>query len=110
MKYFIIRIRDSKDKLQYVCSGEYSTYSLTSSIKNALWFDTEEQVKLALQHKDFTERNVYSEDSSSPPSIIWSGLGICNARKKADGFIEILKVEVKETECIYVQDELKDRK
>jgi hypothetical protein len=108
MKYFVIEIQDQENKRQYVGgSTEGSYYSLTSSIKNALWFDTEEQAQEVLQHKEFTQRVVFSGGSSAPPPLLWSGLGICNVRKTTDGFINIVSLEVSTESCKYVQDELK---
>jgi hypothetical protein len=108
MKYFVIEIQDQENKRQYVGgSTEGSYYSLTYSIKTALWFDTEEQALDVLQHKEFTQRIVYSDTESAPPLMLWAGLGICNSRNTAEGFINILSLEVSIESSKYVKDELK---
>lgn len=109
MKKYAISIQDQENRTQYIGgSTEGSYFSLVSSIQRAKWFDDPEQIREIIKtHDEFNKRIQFCDGSSNPPSLIWSGLGICNDRPKADGFINIVEIDVHEIESIYVSDEAK---
>lgn len=107
MKY-VIQIQDQDDEVKYVGgSTEGSRYSLVSTVQRAEWFDTMEGVDEVLKHPEMTKRvgPFISSGLSAPPSLIWSGLGICNNRPKADGYINIIKIEFERVGSVYVKDQ-----
>jgi hypothetical protein len=105
MTQFVIEIQDQENKKLYVGGPtEDSAYSLTYRVQSALWFATEEEVDAVLQHDEFTKRVVFSDGSSAPPSQIWSGLGVCNVRPRADGFINILRIEICKIKSTRIQN------
>lgn len=108
MTYFIIQIVAEDGNIQYVSKGEYSEFSLTFNEQYAQRFANIELIEQAMKSSDFTKRNIYTDGSSSPPSIIWSGLGICNARKRSSGYINIIKYESKNVSVKPVTDEFID--
>ena len=80
---FIIEIQDRETgETSYVTRGEWSDYSLDDRVTSAKHFDTREEVNAALQSPDFVHWQEYGDGSKSPPSIPWSGLGICSAKPK----------------------------
>ena len=103
---FIIEVQNQDFESQYVCRGEYTEFELSPSFQRAKMFDTLEQAKTALQSNDFTKRNVFTDGSSSPPHILWSGLGICNARREATGQILIKEVKFEDVYSQEVSDKL----
>lgn len=105
MVYYIIQIVAEDGKISYVSKGEYSAFSLTGSEHIAKRFSSISEVEEAMESPDFTKRNNYSDGSSSPPSIIWSGLGICNVRKKSKGVINIIKFESEIVSIKQIEDE-----
>lgn len=108
MMYYVIQIVAENGTVKYVCKGEYSYFSLTSSMQSAKRFNSMSEVEEAMATPDFTKRNVYSDKSSGPPSIIWAGLGICNSRKKSKGWFNIIKIQSEIVSTKQVEDELID--
>lgn len=103
---YAISIQDCNNITEYVCRGEHSYFSLSSSVFKAEMFDTQEDAEEQLKHKEFTSRNTYADKTSMPPSMIWSGLGICNKRPESDGFINIIKIEVNNIKCVPIKDKI----
>lgn len=108
-EFYIVSIQDQEDKIQYICEGEYSYYDLTQNFGEAKRFDSVEEAESILSHQEFTKRNVFADKSSAPPHILWSGLGINNTRPEADGFINIVKIQLNDVKSIYVKDKLEGR-
>lgn len=106
--YFIIAVIDQEGEIKYVTRGDYSDFGIHGSrISDAKPFETQEQaLEVIRNHPEFNRRNVYLDNSSAPPSIIWSGLGICNERPQARGVIVIQRVSVNTEWSETIQDKL----
>lgn len=103
---FIIEIQNQDFQSQYVCRGEYTEFELSPNFHNAKFFGSVDQAKAAFQSNDFTKRNEFTDGSSAPPRILWSGLGICRARQEATGRILIKEVKFDEVYSQEVSDKL----
>ena len=93
--YYVLGIVQEDGTTYYLEKGEYSYYSIGyGSFSKAVKFNSQEEIlELIKTHPEFTERHVYSDGTSFPPSIIWTGLGICNAKASAKGWFVIQKVQ-----------------
>src|SRR5690606_38917211 len=96
-----------EDEVCYVGGHtEGSKYSIVPILQSAKWFPTEEALREVFQDREWVKRNEYIDGSSSPPSLIWSGLGINNQRPKAQGIVEVCKLDIQVLESFAIQGEL----
>ena len=93
--YYVLSIVQEDGTTYYLEKGESSYYSIGyGSFSKAVKFNSQEEIlELIKTHPEFTKRHVYSDGTSFPPSIIWTGLGICNAKASAKGWFVIQKVQ-----------------
>lgn len=106
--YFVLSIVQEDGTTYYLEKGEHSYYSIGyGSFSKAVKFNSEDEILNLIQtHPEFTKRNVYSDGTSSPPSILWTGLGICNDKPSAKGWFVIQKVQPEIVGVIPVSDSL----
>lgn len=101
---YILQIVAEDGNVKVLTKGAYTRYEFSAVydkpesfdqtlFEATVYFDTPEEIKeLIKTHPEFNNRNVYSDGSSSPPPLIWGGLGICNTRMSTYGKFRILKV------------------
>lgn len=75
-------------------STEGSYFSIVSGFFQAKPFKTKAEAMAVLDHPEFTKSATFTDGSTAPPALIWSGLGICFATPEAKGFVEIIEVSL----------------
>lgn len=106
LQYYVLSIVRKDGTVSYLQKGEYSYFSIDyGSFKTAIQFESIEEIKeMISNHPEFTKRIVYSDGSSAPPSIIWSGLGICKDTPDGKGWLVIQKVQTDVVYTKYITD------
>jgi hypothetical protein len=110
---FAISITSLETGKQVFVGGytEGSEFSITDRIQSAKWFNSYDEALAVIEnHPEFNKRNFYADRSSSPPSLIWSGLDICNKRPVARGKIDIVSISfipafVREVKDGFIRDD-----
>ncbi len=75
-------------------STEGSYFSIVPGFFQAKSFKTKEEAMAVLEHPEFTKPATFTDGSTAPPSLIWSGLDIYFATPEAKGFVEIIEVSL----------------
>ena len=105
MTYYVIQIIAEDGYISHVTKGEFSEFDVSSD-RDAKRFNSISEAESALQSRDFTKRNIYSDGSSSPPRAIWSALGINYQRPESSGIIQIVKHTQEIVSSVVVSDKL----
>ena len=106
--YYVLSIVREDGTTYYLEKGEYSYYSIGyGNFSGAVKFNSKEEILQWIEtHPQFTKRHVYSDGTSSPPSIIWTGLGLCNDKPSAKGWFVIQKVQPEVVHILSLGDSL----
>jgi hypothetical protein len=107
--HYIVSIQNDKGEHWYIRSGEWSKWDLAYNARDAYQFPTIQAAMSVSEDNDYTKRHNHMDGSSSPPSLIWTGLGICNKKPQATGFFVVHRVETSEQVRIPIADKLLGR-
>lgn len=67
----------------------------TSNLSRAHHFKTMQEAQAVFEHRDFNERCVYTDKTSSPPRLIWAGLEINHTKEAGSGTFGIMEIITK---------------
>lgn len=102
MSYVISITENTTNETKYICKGDYSRFEIGYSIKQAEHFETvQECIDYINTHAEFNKRIEYSNGSSMPPRLVWSGLGINYIKREEKGTIKIIEIIYQE---VYAKD------
>lgn len=105
---YIIGIENEASRVVYIGgSTEGTLYSIVPSEQQARRFETLGKVQACLDDPEFTKRINFNDGSSSPPSLIWSGLGINNAKRSAKGRVIVFQMKFEVVSVKDIFDQLK---
>lgn len=102
---YILSVIDENGGVHPVRKGECSEFEAYDSVERYFslsayrLFDSIDDVRDAISNgPNFNKRNVYDSGYSTPPSVLWSALGINNERMSSEGKYRISKVTVETVE------------
>lgn len=98
--WYVISLETEGEAIKYIRRGDYHRFGLTTGLGNSQLFISEHDAREALKDSGFTKRNYYTDGSTTPPHLLWDGLGINNAKPTASGTLRIMRVTMA---CVYEQ-------
>ena len=98
---------ETDDSLHKYLGIDGGYYYWSNSLRSANVYATADDCVETLKSKEFTKRNNYTDGSSAPPQMIWTGAGICNTKPKGLLTVSIVPLCLGKTvKSIRFEDEL----